>query len=186
MIKIIRTVIIIAVIAVVAICAYYLLRTPKNDIEVDKGRINDVKTMVQLCTIDLYNEVPVLDTINNKVIFAVQKQRGSVSFDLEKLEVDAEGDTVRVTLPPEIIEINEATSDNSWQVIDTKNIGFLGSLRSSKLTNEEENQVKAKVKQNSEKRLYQNGTISRARAEAAENLQTLLEKLYRKPVIVNR
>ena len=45
--------------------------------------------MVRLCAVDIYSEVPVLDTIDNKVMFAVQKQKGSVLFDIENMQVDA-------------------------------------------------------------------------------------------------
>ncbi|MDE6582453.1 MAG: hypothetical protein K2K47_08015, partial [Duncaniella sp.] len=119
-----------AVILVVAI--YFSLPSYKKTIEVGKGRIANIETMAQLCVIDLYNEVPILDTINDKVMFAVQKQRGSVSFDLENMHIDADGDTVKVTLSPEIIDIYEATEDNSWEVIDTKAIGTLALLKSDK------------------------------------------------------
>ena len=130
--------------------------------------------------------MPVLDTINDKVLFAVQKQRGSVSFDIENMQVNADGDTVKIVLSPEIVEINEATEDNSWQVIDSKSLSLNGynPLASDRLTDEEENQLKAKIKANSKKILYHNGTIERARAEGVKNLQTLMTKVYRKPVVV--
>lgn len=176
----------IAAIAVAAIALFFWFGSPKKSFEVGKGQVSDVKTMVQLCTIDLYNEVPVLDTINNKVLFAVQKQRGSVSFDLENMQISNDGDTVKIVLSPEIIEINEATEDNSWQVIDSRNLslGGFNPLASDKLTDEEENQLKAKIKVNSKKILYHNGTIERARAEGVKNLRSLMEKVYRKPVVV--
>lgn len=181
-----KKLIILAAIAIVALALFFWLGVPKRSIEVGKGQISDVKTMAQLCTVDLYNELPVLDTINNKVLFAIQKQRGSVSFDLENMQVNIEGDTVRVVLSPEIVEINEATEDNSWQVIDSKNISVNGFnlLASDKLTDEEENQIKANIKAKSKKILYHNGTIERARAEGVKNLQTLMTKVYRKPVVV--
>lgn len=181
-----KKLIILAAIAIVALALFFWLGAPKRSIEVGKGQISDVKTMAQLCTVDLYNELPVLDTINNKVLFAIQKQRGSVSFDLENMQVNIEGDTVRVVLSPEIVEINEATEDNSWQVIDSKNISVNGFnlLASDKLTDEEENQIKANIKAKSKKILYHNGTIERARAEGVKNLQTLMTKVYRKPVVV--
>ncbi|MDE6417105.1 MAG: hypothetical protein K2K68_08790 [Duncaniella sp.] len=171
-----------AVILVVAI--YFSLPSYKKTIEVGKGRIANIETMAQLCVIDLYNEVPILDTINDKVMFAIQKQRGSVSFDLENMHIDADGDTVKVTLSPEIIDIYEATEDNSWEVIDTKAIGTLALLKSDKFTDEEENALKANIREKTCKQLYHNGTIKRARAEAAENLRSLMEKVYRKPVKV--
>ena len=118
MTKKIKNIIILAAIATCAIVLFFWLGAPKKNTEISKGQIKDVKTLAQLCTVDLYNEVPVLDTINNKVLFAVQKQRGSVSFDLENMQVNTDGDTVKIVLSPEIVEINEATEDNSWQVID--------------------------------------------------------------------
>jgi len=174
----------ILVIAVAVPVFFYFNANKEAKISVDEGRINEVKTMVQLCTMDIYKEVPVLDTINNKVIVAIQKQQGSISFDIENLQIDAEDDTVRLTLPREIVEIRESTEDNSWQVIDTKNIGFLGAIRNDRLTDREENRVKAKLKRNSINRLYKDGTVRHARTEAAKNLQIMLEKIYRKPVVV--
>lgn len=181
MIKNIKSIIIVVVIAVAAISLFLWVGNPKKSFEVGKGQIHDLNTMVQLCAIDLYSEVPVLDTINNKVLCAVQKQKGSVSFDLENMQVDTNGDTVKIVLSPEIVEINEATEDNSWQVIDSKNLSL---LHSDRLSDDEENQIKAKIKDYSKKILYQNGTIERARAEGVKNLQTLMEKIYRKPVKV--
>ncbi|MBD5268887.1 MAG: hypothetical protein HDS45_04740 [Bacteroides sp.] len=185
MIKIKNIIIIaVAVIAIGAIALYLFNPAPKKTIDVSKGKINDVATLAQLCAIDIYSEVPILDTINNKVMFAVQKQKGSISFDIENMQVDAEGDTVKITLSPEIVDLYEATEDNSWEVIDTKAIGNMALFRSDKLTIEEENALKAKIRRNSKKLLYHNGTIRRARAEGAKNLQTLMEKVYRKPVKV--
>lgn len=183
MIKLLRNTIIIVVIAAVAAILYFRFDNPDKTIEVGKGQVADVKTMARLCTVDLYNEVPVLDTINGKVLFAIQKQRGSISFDMENMQVDAQGDTVRIILSPEIIEINEATEENSWQVVDTKNLS-MNPFASDKLTDAEENQIKANLKRNAKKLLYQNGTVERARAEGVKNLRGLMERVYRKPVIV--
>ena len=176
----------IVMIAVVAagLYLYFSLSLPKKTIDVDKGKVSRIETMTRLCTVDIYSEVPVLDTINDKVMFAIQKQKGSVSFDLEKLKVDADGDTVQITLPPEIVELYESTDKNSWEVIDTKAIGRMAMFRSDKFTIEEENAVKAKIKGKSTKLLYRNGTIERARAEGARNLQSLMEMVYDKPVRV--
>ena len=171
-------------IAVIAIGLYFSFASPKKSIDVSKGQISKVETMAQLCAIDIYSEVPILDTINNKVMFAVQKQKGSVSFDLENMQMDSDGDTVKIVLSPEIVDLYEATEDNSWEVIDTKAIGTMSMFKSDKFTDEEENAIKANIKKNSKKLLYHNGTIERARAEGARNLQTLMEKVYQKPVKV--
>lgn len=172
--------------AIVAIGLYiYFSHNKEDDITIERGSISDIRTMAQLCAVDFYSEVPILDTINQKVIFAIQKQTGSISFDLENMPVNTEGDTIRLTLPPEIIEIHEATERDSWQVIDTKNIGFLGAIRSDRLTLSEENKVKAKAQANARRRLYEEDTVRRARSEAAEILKSLMEKIHRKPVVVS-
>lgn len=179
--KLIRNLIILAILAAAGVAVYFYLHTTNKTIEVSSGKINAIETMAELCTIELYNEIPVKDTVNNKVLFGIQKQRGKVSFDLEKIQVDSTGDTIRVILPPEIVEVNEATEDNSWQVIDSKGLAL---FTSNKLTAEEENLIKSKIRRNSINALYKNGTIERARAEGVKNLQTLMEKVYRKPVSV--
>lgn len=155
-----------------------------DEIEVLSSRPGDVKEMVHLCSMEIYNEVPVLDTVNSKVMFAVQKQSGSISFDVENLEIDDLGDTVKIQLPREIVEVYESTEKDAWQVIDTKAIGPMSILRNDKFTLEEENRVKAKLKANSIKRLYANGTVRQARKDAVENLTRLMQAAYRKTVIV--
>lgn len=181
----IKNYIIAALLVIVAAgAAWFLLQPKESSITVDPGRANVAETMARLCTVDIYSEVPVLDTINDKVIFAVQKQTGSVSFDLEKMAVDTTGDTVRIILPPEIVELYEATEKDSWKVIDTKNIGKFGAFRSSRLSDAEENAVKARIKKNSLRMLYDKGVIRRAREEGSRSLREMMEMVYRRPVIV--
>lgn len=155
-----------------------------DEIEVLPSKPGDVKEMARLCSMEIYNEVSVLDTVNYKVIFAVQKQSGSITFDMENLKIDDSGDTVRIVLPREIVEVYEANEKNAWEVIDTKAIGPMAFLRSHKLTSAEENRVKSKLKTKAIKRLYANGTILQARKDAKEYLTRLMEGIYRKPVIV--
>ncbi len=155
-----------------------------DEIEVMPSKPGDVKEMARLCSMEIYNEVSVLDTVNFKVIFAVQKQSGSITFDVENLQIDDAGDTVRMVLPREIVEVYESNEKNSWEVIDTKAIGPMAFLRSNKITSAEENRVKSKLKAKAIRRLYTNGTVRQARKDAVENLTHLIEGVYRKPVIV--
>ena len=183
--KSIKAIITVAAIVVVAIAVYLTVSSPKSPtIEADKGHISNMETMAQLCAIEIYSEVPIVDTIDNKVICAIQKQRGSIAFDLENMQITTDGDTVKVIMPDEIVTITEATDNDSWKVVDTKAIGPLAMLRSDKLTLEDENRVKAKIERKAKVRLYKNGTVKRARAEGAQNIKKLLEKIYRKPVKV--
>lgn len=174
------------VIATAGVAWHFIARQGNGDedIEVFKARPGVIKEMARLCSMDIYNEVPVLDTVNSKVIFAVQKQSGSISFDLDGLSVDDSGDTVRAVLPREIVDVYESTEKNSWQVIDTKVIGPMAILRSPKMSVTEENMVKRKAKGKAIARLYRNGTVRKARKEGAENMRRLLELAYRKPVVV--
>lgn len=157
----------------------------EEEITVEPAKVASLKTMAQLCVVDIYSEVPILDTINSKVIFAVQKQQGSISFDLEGLDPDLSGDTIRLTLPPEIVELRESTEPNAWEVIDTKSVGPMSILRSDKFTVEEENAAKAHAGRKAIRQLYRNGTVRKARADARKNLAEMLQLTYRKPVIVS-
>lgn len=179
-----RYVTIILVVATIALAAFFIIRNltaKKETITVRPAVVTDVKSMARLCTVEIYSEIPVKDTVGSKVILAVQKQRGSVSFDMDRLDVDASGDTVRAILSPEIVELYESTDDNAYDVIDTKSLSL---LRSGKLTNAEDNIVKQRIRKRSIHRLYKEGVIANARKEARTNLASLLGKLYRKPVVV--
>lgn len=183
--KILKAKLLLVTVAVVAVgVALFLLARDKKQIDVMDGRVAHIKTMVRLSSVEIYREVPVVDTVNSKVICAIQKQRGSISFDIEKLRIDSVGDTLIITLPREIIDIYEATDPNSWQVVDTKAIGNLSMIQSGKLTNYEENIVKSRLNAKAKRELYRDGTVQRARTEATANLRSLAEKMYRKPVIV--
>lgn len=182
--KYIFLLIILALLALLGWQAYRYFQRPE-EIEVMPSRPGDVKEMVRICSMEIYNEVPVLDTVNFKVMFAVQKQSGSISFDIEHINIDDSGDTIRIVLPREIVEVHESAEKNAWQVIDTKAIGPMAILRSDKFSVDEENRIKAKLKANSIKRLYTNGTVRQARKDAVDNLTRMLEAVYRKPVKVS-
>lgn len=186
MIKALKYIVPLVLAAAIAFLGWQLYRyfQRPEEIEVLPSKPGDVKEMARLCSMEIYNEVSVLDTVNSKVIFAVQKQSGSITFDMENLQIDDAGDTVRIILPREIVEIYESNDKNAWEVIDTKAIGPMAFLRSNKFTIAEENRVKSKIKAKAISRLYSNGTVKQARKDAIENLSRLMEGVYRKPVIV--
>ncbi|MCM1369944.1 MAG: DUF4230 domain-containing protein [Candidatus Amulumruptor caecigallinarius] len=170
--------------AAVAAAALWMKCSNDNDPEVvvEPAKIEDIKNMVQLCSMEIYCEVPVKDTVNNKMLFAIQKQEGKISFDIEKLQISDTGDSLFVVLPPEIVDVRESTQMNSWRVIDSKGLDF---FTSDKLTLEEENSIKRELRKKSVDRLYKNGTVARARKEATAQLKLLLENVYRKPTVVS-
>lgn len=171
------------VLALIGTGIWYLVHEYRKPpvVTVQPGVVRDVKTMARLCTVEIYSEIPVLDTVNGKVIMAIQKQQGSVSFDLEKLNIDDSGDTVRFILPPEIIELHESTDDDAFRVIDTKSLSLLGSDR---FTNDEDNIVKRRLRARSIERLYTDGVIANARKEGRRQMAQLFSTFYRKPVLV--
>lgn len=187
MIKALKYIIPFVLAAAIAFLGWQLYRFMQrpDEIEVLPSKPGDVKEMARLCSMEIYNEVSVLDTVNYKVIFAVQKQSGNISFDMENLKVDDSGDTVKIILPREIVEVYESNEKNAWEVIDTKAIGPMAFLRSNKLSSAEENRVKSKIKAKAIRRLYSNGTVRQARKDAVENLTRLMEGIYRKPVLVS-
>lgn len=149
---------------------------------VHKAKVNEVRAMAQLCTLEFYEDFPMRGSVGSKHIFARVALTGSVSFDLDSLDITDSGDTLFVTLPPEIVTVKESTEPGAYQIIDTWNDALLGS---SRFTTAEENAVKSKVGRQFMRRLYAQGHIRRARAEAVDRLTTHLTTLYRRPVVVS-
>lgn len=156
-------------------------RSEQDDISVRGASNIDIRTLVQLCTTEIYEDVPVKYRIGTKHLVARQLQQGTVSFDLEGLDVDTSADTLTVVLPAEIVEIHESTAPNAYEVYDTWNDELFGS---NNLTVKEENKIKASARRDAVRRQYANGTVARARKEAAGSLKSYMEMLYRKPVVV--
>lgn len=162
----------------------WLIVRPSNkepEVTTTPARIVDVKAVARLVSMDIYREETVVDTVGSKVICAIAKLRGQITFDLDSLTTDTGADTVRLVLPSENIELHEAVDRGSWQVVDTRSLKFLGS---SKLTVNEENAVKQGVIAKARQRLYKDGIVARARREAAANLSHTLTLLLRRPVLV--
>ena len=155
-------------------------KTP--EVTTTPARIVDVKAVARLVSMDISREETVVDTVGSKVICAIAKLRGQITFDLDSLTTDTGADTVRLVLPSENIELHEAVDRGSWQVVDTRSLKFFGS---SKLTVNEENAVKQGVIAKARTRLYRDGTVARARKEAASNLSQTLSMMLRRPVIVS-
>jgi len=166
---------------IIAAVIWYKTSDEPDNASIRQASIKDVSTMVRLCSMDIYEEVPIKAHIGKKHLFARQRLHGTVSFDIEKLTIDTVGDTVCIVLPPEIIEVYESTEPDAYQVIDTWNTSFLGS---DKFTTAEENSIKAKAKQQWIKRQYAKGIVSQARREACYNLHDMFSNLYGKPVKV--
>lgn len=169
----------------IAAAIYFSFRPKKEEISVGQAEIADIRSFASLCSMDFYNEVPVIDTIHSRVLVGIQKQRGSILFPLDDLAINPETDTIRISLPTERIELYEATDPDSWHVVDTKYIGALPLIHSDTMPLEDENIIKRRMMKNSRRALYEDGTVLRARCHAAHTLADLLSKLYRRPAIVS-
>ncbi len=182
-----------AAIAIGIFLAIRLGRQSKDEITIEQGRTVDLRPIAELCGMEIYRETVVADTINDKAIYGIQKQQGRITFDIEQLpsEVAAAtratdsiaGDTLRLRLPKEKIELLESTEKDSWRVIDTKSLKFFGSDR---MTPQEENVVKRRAIERARKKLYQDGTVNKARREAAATLRDLASQITGRPVIVEQ
>lgn len=180
--KTFRLVVTAVAVVAVSMLVWMLIPSRKSDpVAMTPARISDIATMVSLSTVDIYEEQPIIGRIGSKHLVARQTLTGSVSFDLEKLVVDTAGDTLRVILPPETVELYESTEPGSYVVIDTWNDRLLG----SGLTTREENAIKTKAMSMARKRIYAKGYVRRARAEAVANLAQLLRPLAAsRPVMI--
>ena len=80
-----------------------------GDLTIDGAMVKEVESMVRLCSMDIYEETPVKATIGNRHLFGRITLKGSITFDLERIVLKMSGDTLRVQLPPEKVEILEST-----------------------------------------------------------------------------
>ncbi|MCM1036221.1 MAG: hypothetical protein NC406_02700 [Bacteroides sp.] len=181
-IRILRLLIVLVVASAAAGLAYMWYISPDADnLTIHGATVKEVKDMVRLCSMEIYDEVPVKGHVGPRHLFAKMQLKGTVNFDLEKITADLAADTVRIALPPEEVEVLESTDEHAYVVIDTWNDDFLGS---DHFTTAEENSMKAKVRAGWLRRIYTNGSIARARAEAVANLSAMLSGILHKPVIV--
>lgn len=183
MMKAIYSLITLAVLALVGWFAWQWHNAPEaSNVTMQNAKIADISPMLRLCSVEIYDEVPVKGDIGDRHMFARMALNGSISFDLDSVKITESGDTLQVVLPKEIVEVYESTDKDSYQVIDIWSDEFFGS---DNFTTAEENQIKARVRDNYRADIYKKGYVERARKEAAENLTSLLKGLTGKTVIVN-
>lgn len=188
------------IILIFIICAcgaglYFWLRSnlpaSEEKITIEQGKIVDLRPIAELCAMEIYRETFISDTINHRVIYGLQKQQGRITFDIETLPARVKvslhqgdslsNDTLRLHLPKEKVEIFESAEPDSWRVIDTKSLRL---FESSKMTQAEENMAKRNAIERTRKALYHDGTVQRARHEAAVTLTRMASAMTGRPVIV--
>lgn len=176
--------------AVIVAGAVWLMwpRTDDTEAEMQPARIADIQPMAALCTMELYEEMPIRGRVGTRHLVARATLTGSISFDLDTLAAQladampqaAPSDTIRLKLPPETVELRESTEPGSYTVIDTWNEKMFG----SELTTAQENAIKRKALGLARKRVYARGHVRRARVEAAATLTDLLSATTGRTVIV--
>ncbi len=180
--KAIRTLIVLVILAVAGFVVYKWYTAPEaSHVTMKEAKITDVAPMLRLCTVEIHDDVPIRGNIGSRHLFGRVALNGSISFDLDNVEIKETGDTLSITLPREIVEIYESADKDSYEVIDVWNDSFFGS---SNFTTAEENSIKRKVCDNYRKDIYKKGYVRRARKEAVANLTSLLGGLTGKTVIV--
>ena len=162
-------------------CARRNLDVTASGAEISPARIAEVRRMARLCSIEFYRELPMRDSIGTKHIFARRKIQGQITFDVDSLQLDATGDTVRIVLPRERVVVRESTEPDSYEIVDVWNSSVFGS---SRLSNSEENLFKRRHDRRIMSTLYADGTVTRARRDAATNLARMISILYGRPAMV--
>lgn len=181
-IRILRLVVVLAILCLAAAAVIWWSNSEEpSRVTMRQAKVSELREMAQLCTLDIYEEVPVRASIGKRHLFAKVTLEGSVYFDLEKIEQREMGDTLVVTLPKPTVEIQESTEKDAYSVIDTWNDNFLAS---SNFTTAEENSIKGRVKRGAIAMIERKGYVARAESEAVENMKRLLTTLLQRPVIV--
>lgn len=149
--------------------------TTARDYQTRAARIKSVSSMIDLCTTDLHEEMPVKDCINGKWIVARQVIEGRIRFDLDSLKIEEKGDTTILYLPPERVEILESASPDAYEVLDAwdgRNKVF-----SRTLTAQEENVLKTRWQKRAVERIYDRGYVKDARRQAMATLAPLIREM---------
>lgn len=168
--------------AAVGVTLLWWNRSPEVSRErLHEARVAQIRSMVELCALEFHDEVPVKGDIGTRHLVARQVLEGSVSFDLESLDLSYRGDTLVVLLPPEKVTVMESTLPDSYVVIDAWNDDIFGS---SNFTVAEENSIKERAARAVVARVYTRGYVRRARAEAVASLSSMLMALSGCPVEV--
>lgn len=145
---------------------------PMTKRTITEARVKQIREMVRLQSLEIYEETSMRDTVNGKGIFATVRLTGTVSYDLEKLRIDSIGrDSIRITLPPEKVELLESTEPGSYRVVDVWDVRH--PLLPASLSASEENTAKTRLVARKQRLAYDRGYVREARAGARETLHKL-------------
>lgn len=174
---------ILLLLAVAGIVIWWWLSRPVADdgMRTREARIQSITDMIELCTLDIHDEITIKDSIHGKWIVARQTIEGRVRFDLDSIKVAEKGDTLVITLPPERVDILENAGADSYEVLDAWD--GRRSLFPRTVTAAEENAIKRRWQAKARDRIYRRGYVRQAREEAKTTLQSFFGALG-VPVII--
>ncbi len=155
---------------------------PQENMQTGQARIDGIRQMVSLCTLEIEDDIALRDSIHGKWLLAKVRLSGQVRFDLEQLDCTMHGDTLVVRLPKETVVVREATSPGAYEIIDTWDNTLLGL---GKLTTAEENTLKRRMTARYREEIYRRGYVARARSTAVATLRQLTSALPTPTVIVD-
>ena len=155
---------------------------PQENMQTGQARIDGIRQMVSLCTLEIEDDIALRDSIHGKWLLAKVRLSGQVRFDLEQLDCKMHGDTLVVRLPKETVVVREATSPGAYEIIDTWDNTLLGL---GKLTTAEENTLKRRMTARYREEIYRRGYVARARSTAVATLRQLTSALPTPTVIVD-
>ncbi|MDE5887345.1 MAG: DUF4230 domain-containing protein [Muribaculaceae bacterium] len=181
--KILKYILPVLIMAAVGIAIWIWLpeNKPDDGIRLQQARIKSISSMIELCTLDVHEEMAIKDSINGKWIVARQTIEGRVRFNLDSLKVEERGDTLVVMLPPERVDILEGAESDSYQVLDTWD--GTRNLFPRTMTAAEENAIKRRWQKKARERIYERGYVKMAREDAKKTLISLFEATGQ-PIII--
>ncbi len=151
-----------------------------SDVVTHAMTVRSIEEVLKLSTGELYQEIPMVDTIDGMVIAYVIQARTYIDFDIEQLPTQVVGDTLYVQLPPEEVTPHEL----GYQVVDVHALrqGFFKKTLSA----EQENRAKRRIPQRLIDEAYRSGYIRNARQQAREELARFLSVTHPTVIVVDR
>jgi len=151
-----------------------------SDVVTHAMTVRSIEEILKLSTGELYQEIPMVDTIDGMVIAYVIQARTYIDFDIEQLPTQVVGDTLYVQLPPEEVTPHEL----GYQVVDVHALrqGFFKKTLSA----EQENRAKRRIPQRLIDEAYRSGYIRNARQQAREELARFLSVTHPTVIVVDR
>ncbi|MBL6453036.1 MAG: DUF4230 domain-containing protein [Porphyromonas sp.] len=151
-----------------------------SDVVTHAMTVRSIEEVLKLSTGELYQEIPMVDTIDGMVIAYVIQARTYIDFDIEQLPTQVVGDTLYVQLPPEEVTPHEL----GYQVVDVHALrqGFFKKTLSA----EQENRAKRRIPQRLIDEVYRSGYIRNARQQAREELARFLSVTHPTVIVVDR